>query len=271
MSRSIPKIINFDKGKIYGILRKPNNSKKLFIILPAVSGTRLGPQRIFVEIANALYDKGIASLCVDLPPLGDSFSYKKFELKVEYFKLLTIKYEYYLQIILNDIKADLNFEEIGLMSISYGCIPCFNFSLKSNIKSLVLLSPDHITISTEKINQKNLKMYYYKFFQKNTWKKAVRFQVNYKKIWRNIFNKRSKLKEVISDTDFIKNKELKILSLFGEKDPKLNTFIKYWHDTIKKNQIKNYEFEVIKNSDHSFFGWELKREVEKHIVNWLKR
>lgn len=268
MSKSIPQTITFDEGKIYGVLRKPTNSNKLFVILPASSGTRIGPQRIFVEIARALYNIGISSICVDLPPLGDSFSNKEFKSNNDYFKWLSEKYEYYIKLIIEDVSNNSDFNEINLMSISYGCIPCYSYAINNDIKRLVLLSPDHIIGSVEKINKKNIKSYYYKLFKKDTWLKLISFQLNYTNIYKNIFSKRHIQKKQVSDMDILNN-ELDILSVFGEKDRKIDVFIKYWREKVILDGIKKYQYKIVENSDHSFFGWQIKRNVEKQIIDWI--
>lgn len=270
MSKSIPQKIVFNQGKIYGVLRRPVKSKKIFIFLPASSGTRIGPQRIFVELALALYNIGLSSLCVDIPSIGDSYSTKEFDNTntSNYFEWLTRKYEYYLQLIIDDITNKFDFDEISLISISYGCIPCYSYAIKNNIKHLIMLSPDHVIGSVEKINRKNIKSYYYKLFKKSTWGKIMRFQLNYDKIYKNIFNKKN-LNQKQSPNLYSQNNELQILSLFGEKDEKKDVFIKYWENIIRLSKIKKYQYKIVENSDHSFFGWHLKRNVEEYMVTWL--
>ena len=63
MNEFIPQIITNGNYNIYGILRKSKLSKEIFIILPANTGTRIGPQRIFTEIAMALHKNNISFLC----------------------------------------------------------------------------------------------------------------------------------------------------------------------------------------------------------------
>jgi hypothetical protein len=71
---NFPITINFNSGKIFGILRGINLiNDKIVICCPATMGTRIGPQRIFVEIAQKLTEYQIASFCVDMPVLIYTF------------------------------------------------------------------------------------------------------------------------------------------------------------------------------------------------------
>ena len=265
-----PHIISTETDEIYGILRQTANSDTIFICLPANTGTRIGPQRIFVEISNALLSRNISSFCVDLPPLGDSYShYNYVKSDGVFFDILTEKYSKYLNDIIKYFGAKANFKRIGLISISSGCFPCYMYALHNNINDIILLSPDYIVDSTHNFNKKNFRRYYYKLMQLNTWKKLINFQLNYNSILKNIYQKKvSKRKSIINNNTH--ENFFNVLSIFGDNDEKKDKLINYWINQFHKYYIKDYSIQVISKSDHSFFGWQFKRDVEDYIVKWLE-
>ena len=270
---SFPVIIEFVSGKIFGVLRGLNSvHDRIIIFCPATTGTRIGPQRIFVEIAQKLMDDKIASFCVDMPPLGDSFDTEKNNFQGTTVERLTQYYSKYLEIIIDFFKKKYGFKEFILLSISDGGIPVYNYAMNiEEIKKIILLSPNHKLGSNQKLNKKNLKQYYNKLSRKETWIKLFTFKLNFRKIIRNIYVYKSFKTKMIqfheSRTICVKEK---VLVIFGEKDLMLNESIDFWNKEQSNGRFKNYSCEIVKDADHSFFGWEFKRYAEKYITDWLK-
>lgn len=265
-----PLIIKDKDCNLYGILRYPKDSKVIVVSLPAATGTRSGPQRIFVEIAQILLEKRIASLCVDLPPFGDSFDAARITFGSDYKTLLNKRYEHYLKIIINYLNKETDFKEFILLSISDGCLPVYRFAQKTGIQKLILLSPNHLLGNAKAISTKNLKTYYLKFFQKETWLKVISLNLNFRKIFRNIFlktNNQSKVSGKEQGDQISKISDL--LCIFGEKEPDIKTCLEYWQKQKMQKNIINYNFNIIKGADHSFFGWQFKKDVENSIIEWI--
>lgn len=265
---SSPLIIDFDSGRIFGVLRGAERFKKLVIMCPAATGTRIGPQRIYVEIAQKLLENNYASYCLDLPPLGDSYDQNLIRYKGAYSARLAQHYANYLDILFKHFKNNYAFTEYVLLSISDGCLPIYNYAKRNSaIKKIILLSPNHLLDSVQTVNTKNLRRYYRKLFQKETWIKLFSFNLNVKKIISNIYQK--PIKENIQ----IKKKEIgsiveHTLSIFGENEMNLKECLDYWEGEKHKN-IKNYSYNVIRGADHSYFGWQFKKDVECCIAKWL--
>ena len=262
-----PLIIKDKDCHLYGILRYPENTKTIVIFLPAATGTRVGPQRIYVQISNHLLKTNRASLCMDIPPHGDSFDNSNLKFNINGRDRLIQHYEFYIDKIINYLKNNYKFEEYILCSISVGCIPILNYAKSNNLDKIIMLSPNHLE-NSESINKKNLKNYYHKLFKPETWLKIFTFNVQYKKVFRNIikFKKNTKKTNQMPGT---KNNCICVLCIFGEKDEALERCQEYWKKQLNNGRISKYEEKIIKNADHSFFGWNFKEQVIVHIMNWL--
>jgi len=267
-----PIIIDFDFGKIFGILRGINSINDTIVICcPATTGTRIGPQRIFVEIAQKLLEYQIASFCVDIPPLGDSFDAEKNKFQGTSAEKLTQHYSKYLKIVIDYLKKKYGFKGFILLTISDGGIPIYNYAGNNEeIRRIILLSPNHKLDSAQKINRKNLKQYYNKFSSGETWIKLFTFRLNLRKIINNIYKKNSKANNIqIKESKAFCVLE-KLLVIFGEKELMLNECIDFWNEEQSNGHFKNYSCKIVEGADHSFFGWKFKRDAERYITDWLK-
>ncbi len=266
-----PLIIDFDFGKIFGILRGSKEYKRLVILCPSETGTRIGPQRIYVELALELEKHTIASYCADIPSMGDSFDNKIETYKGTFPERLVQHYKKYLQIIIEYFKKEYNFNEIILLSISDGCLPVYNYAKNhTDINSIILLSPNHHLGAIQGINTKNLKQYYVKLFKIETWVKIIFGKLNLKKIIKNIYRTSTKENnEEINEKGKGEKQIGSALVVFAEKESKLKECLDYWEKERHKASICDYTHTIIKGADHSFFGWQFKRDIEKSIINWI--
>ena len=267
---NIPIQIPDNDMNLFGILRLPENSDTLVIFLPAASGTRIGPQRIYVHISNRLYnEKQIASLCIDIPPHGDSYDNNTREFKGNYKEVITQHYAFYIDKIIQFLKSNYNFSNVILCSISVGCIPILKFAQSNGLNKVILLSPNHLPDVNASIDKKNLKAYYYKLFKTETWLKLLTLNIQYKNVLGNILKIRSTASKsnIVRSTDNLNM--VHVLCIFGERDIELPNCQEYWRKQLNDRKILNYDEKIIENADHSFFGWEFKEEVSDEILAWL--
>jgi hypothetical protein len=136
-----PMIISDSMTSIVGVLRSSSVCRKLVILVPAPFGTRIGPQRIYVEIARELLTINVASLTVDIPPDGDSLDREIHHHTGNQGEILIQYYRNYLAIIANYLKVHYHFDEFILCSISAGCLAMWDFARRMGYKRIILLSP----------------------------------------------------------------------------------------------------------------------------------
>ena len=270
--REIPLQITSDGVAIFSILRTLQESSAILILVPAMTGNRLGPQNVYVEIARQLARNNIACLCLDLPPAGDSYDYNIRKFHGNYSNNTSDKYSFYLELVIHYLKTNFNYKTIYIGSISVGCIPVLQFSITNKISGVVLLSPNHLENNTI-VNVKNFKSYYYKVFKKETWLKFLTFKIDFRKVFLNLLSNPGKKMKMtsypIKGVADNKLNDMRILCVLGEKDPSLYECLNFWKGYVKNNGVKVFNHKVIKGSDHSFFGWQYKKDVCDTILNWL--
>lgn len=283
MTREEPYTLKAENIKIKGVLRYSSKSAKIVILLPSFSGTRIGPQRLYTELSRSLLKKNVASLCVDIPNNGESM-----DLREETSRLVrnTIaNFSYYIDLIINDIKSRLKYTQLYVLSISDGCVPCFNCALTNSFDGAVLLSPNPFINKIMFFNKKNYKSYLYKIIRRSTWKKVIEFNFDLKKVVLNVFRFDALFKSIVKDinrsnkennlfNDFIpvehfSKSKLRLLCLYGDKDLEIIGYIRYWRTIKKTLNIKDFEEHVIENCDHSYFGWNNKQKAIKLITEWF--
>lgn len=262
-----PLILTSRQAAIYGIHRYTSMCKDVVIMLPALTGTRIGPQNIYVEIARKLAGNNMACLCLELPPAGDSY-----DIEINFFdgtpnQRLFARYKYYLDLIIPAVRKQFSYANIYLCSISFGCLPVLYYCQENKLAGAILLSPNHLGESINHINKKNLKSYMLKAKQLSTWKKIFSLKVNYKKVIGNILLLRQPNKGKAPESPNQYN--TRILCVFGEKDAAINDMRLFWSNFCQKNDVKNYKEAIIDGADHSFFGWVFKADVCNAISDWL--
>ena len=149
----IPLRISNNKTSIFGVLRTSKLCREIVILLPAVSGTRIGPQRLYVELGRTLLKNNIASFAVDLPPNGDSFGQDYDEYLIDYRAVLINYYKVYLDQIIDYLTKEYTYKEIILLSISVGCIPIIEYVKIKGYSRVVLLSPNNLSYQQSKFKQ----------------------------------------------------------------------------------------------------------------------
>lgn len=266
-----PVVIDSGMITLYGILRTCPGAQKLVIMVPAVTGTRTGPQRIYTQVAHELARQGMASCCVDLPMSGDSYDASSAR------ELLDVKespewyrtvYFRYLPLMLDAFREKFKAENIYFLSISVGCLPVFHFARTKGLGGAILLSPNHFPGHTASINKKNLRTYRQKLFKRETWVKLVGLQLNWKRIFGNVYNKRKKA-PLTPGNITAATVPVDLLVIFGERDTTLKECLSYWDVVNAQGKCRAFQVHTVFNADHSFFGWHFKEEVTAHIVAWM--
>lgn len=268
-----PIIIESGFVDIYGVLRTQQTSETLVILFPGLTGSRIGPQRIYVEIAHELLAHNIASFCLDIPPSGDSIMKRNPDYEGDTMSCYKQLFSDLLDILYDYFKNNYAFKRYIILAISDGCLPVYYYSSERHSADVILLSPNHDLDHVTVVNKKNLKNYYLKLFTAATWVKLFTFRLNYKKIYNNIFRvpgrKKAKTEHAHAMGIHRTRQPFNILYVFGEKERNLEERFVFWESEIKKNPLNTYQKAIINGADHSFFGWQFKKDVSGEILKWL--
>lgn len=270
-------VLEANGAVMFGVLRKAGGAKKIVVMVPANTGTRIGPQRIYVEIAQSLLEAGISSFCVDLPFQGDGVQGPAREAAAgDAESKLTAAYGRYLETVTEHLRSRFGYTEFVYLSISVGCLPILNFAKRNNCSQVVLLSPNTLSAQIAAVNTKNLHAYRQKLFRWHTWRKLFTLQLSFSRIVDNTFNisqrriqKHSPVKASSSSTSDAKR--VSILCIYGSQDTSIPECRNYWQEYLQSGRCEKVEERVIEGSDHSFFGWSFKRRVCTYITEWLSR
>jgi esterase/lipase len=264
----IPYILEYDNIKAYGILRLSTIPRCLIILLPALTGTHVGPQRLFVEISRELTSNSYSTLCIDIPQLP----FKELGIQKDGLSFCE-RHFLWLKQILNEIQKKHQFTSIFLLSISYGCLPILLFAKEHSLSGVIMLSPSVPQYHKSIISWKNLSRYFYKLQDFNTWKKIFLLRLSFGSIFQNIIRvdlMRCHTAKVVSTPNKYNSQKDKfsaidVLSIIGGRKYKIE---------IIYNDIVNYKsFQEIQlhSSDHSYFGWKNKQAVIRNVLSWLNR
>lgn len=263
-----PVLINEGNLKLYGVLRKCNKNKNLVLIVPSPTGARIGPHRIFVDLARRLQSNGYPSFCFEIPGNGDSVDPDYKDLDKDLTKELNLRYELYLTKVIDYFKNEYIIRVI--ISISIGCIPILFSAVNKGIENVVLLSPVDIVTKSVKIDKKNIRLYYYKLFQFQTWKKLFTLNLNIKNIIKNTIPVYSKQKETQIKSQEQVGCKPNVIAIYGENDKDYEQNRSFFIKDSTRQILKSYSEKIVPNADHSFMGWEYKKEVEGFVIEWFK-
>lgn len=264
--------IQTPEARLFGVLRGPENAKKIVVFVPANTGTRIGPQRIFTEMAHDLATNGVASLCVDIPGNSDATDAQP-PLANHWRETNIIQYRKYLDLVKEYLEANFRFGELILASISVGGHAIVEYGRLRKISRMVLLSPLHYGQEEAVVNTKNLQAYYHKLFRPETWQKLIRFELNWGRIYRNTFRLQAKKQHVKQMEEVVAAPasfdQLRLFCVFGERDADFADVLAYWKSFHEKGECKTLDCEIVEGADHSFFGYKFKQEVIRMVTKWV--
>jgi uncharacterized protein len=237
------------KHKLFGILEKPEKTKKPLIILLHGLTNSLNDCPLINETSKALHKKGFPTFRFDFYGSGRSdgqFSDKTLK-KLDQNTKDGLKFA----------KTSLGFKKIGLWGRSLGAMLASSICDYKNIFASVIIS-----------GTTNSKISFAKLFPKKNSPSLIlkgTGRIKGKPILSYNFYKQT------SWLDSLQKKHLKraenVLVLQGTKDKIIYNL--NWTKDIYKTIKGNKKLEFIKNADHSFKGFE--KEVVKKIVSWFEK
>jgi len=232
------------------------------IFVHAADGNRLGPHRMFVELAERLKGLGIASLRFDMRGCGDSegepagsdisADIEDLQNAIDFF---TSKY---------------NPPKIFLFAISRGARVSISAIAEHNISvsgACLLSTPFAGSKAAAKKFSSRLKEYLYKFTNPDSLKKLLSGKADLKQIVQTLVFAISSQKRYRSNTAGFLTR-CPLFFIYGSKDPVAADSAVHYRRICEKFDIA-FAMTEIENANHSFFHYRWKQQIMEMTEDWL--
>ncbi|OGV38017.1 MAG: hypothetical protein A2X48_07900 [Lentisphaerae bacterium GWF2_49_21] len=270
--REKPFIFENKQQKLFGILHQPECGQKqtAVIFLHGWGTYRIGPHRLFVEVARAFASTGFPCLRFDFRGRGES------EGDVAGTTLLDMIDD--AKQAVKEMQKQQGISQIVLLGLcSGGEVAVGAAASDSNVNGLVLLSTPLLgrqakTSDDVRQTANFAKSYWQKLFLGETWKKIFSLRVNYRAIFKILFghcqhkHNGKTMKEAGLLEDF-KNFKGACLFIYGEKDPEAVHSENAYRGICAKNA--KTIFKTIPEANHNFYSVAWKQELTGNISEWL--
>jgi len=242
------------------------NRKKIGVLfIHAAQGSKLGPHRMFVEMARACQKLGFPTFRFDLRGCGDSDGACS---KGDTDKDISDT--------LNAVRYFLTSEKLRgvvLFAISRGSYVACHAAWKNDLplKGMILLSTP---VSDRGAALQTLKNYSEEYLVKlgdpqYLWK-LVKGRVNLKGIFKTLKKALQLGNRYQKDLYAPPVKHCPILFIYGENDPLKNHALNYYSRICRKNNL-DFECRIIEKANHSFFHYQWKEEILHIATSWLQK
>jgi len=232
------------------------------IFVHAADGNRLGPHRMFVELADRLKCCGIASLRFDMRGSGDSSGEPAGN---------NINHD------IEDLLSAIDFfasknqlPKVFLLGISRGARVILSALAEHSLPvdgAVLLSTPFPGSKAAAKKFSSRLKEYLYKFRNPKSLKKLLSGKANLKQIAKTLAFALSSQKRYRRNNDgFITKSSL--FFIYGSKDPIAADSALLYSRICEKYKIP-YRIAEIKNANHSFFYYRWKEQIMEMTEKWL--
>jgi len=232
------------------------------IFVHAADGNRLGPHRMFVELAEKLKYCGIASLRFDMRGCGDSSGIPaRNDINPDIEDLLSA---------IDFFASKNHLPGVFLFGISRGARVILSALAEHSLPvdgSVLLSTPFSGSKAAVKTFADRLKEYLYKFRNPENLKKLLSGKANLKQILRTLgFALNSQKRYHRNNDGFITKSSL--LLIYGSKDPVATDSAFYYSRICEKYKIP-YRIAEIQNANHSFFHYRWKEQIMEMTEKWL--
>jgi pimeloyl-ACP methyl ester carboxylesterase len=246
------------------VIPQPQNRNVGIVFVHAAGGNRLGPHRMFVELARKLTSQRYPTLRFDLSGCGDSTgTASQNDIRPDVADVLAA---------IDFFITKVHLETVTLLGISKGALVCFSAMAMHNLPlcSAILLSTP---ISTDRAAIRSfsarLREYIYKLTDtKSLWKllsgKADVSQITKTLIAALGLGRRY---EQIGTGQFAS--KCPVLFIYGENDPIAAQSCRYYTNKCRENGLP-YECQIIKGANHSFFHYKWKEQIFDISEKWLE-
>jgi len=254
------------ENRLYYSAGIPTNGRRRtgIVFVHALDGNRLGPHRMFVELARRFEHIGYCTLRFDLSGCGDSTGL-----------LHRQGIDGEIADVANAVRFFLSLERlehIVLLGISRGARVCCGAATRHGLPlaGLILLSPPVSTMATGLSSlADSVRGYLYRLAQPAQLGKLVRREVNLRRIAATLVNsvRLSRRYRPVQNHPVSKSR---VLLVYGQRDPTASRSATYYEAWCRQNALP-YESHIIAGANHSFFHYNWKRQILALSAGWLAR
>jgi len=235
------------------------------LFVHAEGGNRLGPHRMFVELAQRLNKSGFPTLRFDLSGCGDSRgqpSQNSIDSDI-HDVMATVEF----------FKSKANLSDVYLLGISRGAHLCFKVIATATISIAggVLLST---YVSTKKAAaakfRNRLTEYFCKLKNPSYLGKLFSGRANMKQIVKTLADALLRGKRHVADPPAVISHDNAFFLIYGQNDP-IAAESKVHYEGILDSCGASYETVIIPQANHSFFHYMWKERILEMVEEWLNK
>lgn len=243
---------------------KPDQAKKTGVLfIHAGEGNRLGPHRMFVEMARELYQHGFSTCRFDFTGCGDSTGIAVTD---------GTRGE-----VLDTIAAARHFCEIAdldkiiIFAISRGSRIAFDTAAYNTLPltGMILLSPP---VANGRAAAKKVANYSKEYLRKlkdpNTILRMLRGRISFRGVWRTLTNAWQIKHRYSKNTSATYASVCPVYLIYGECDPIRAESRKYYLNECHRHGMP-VVCNTIANANHSFFHYQWKEQIIKMSRYWV--
>lgn len=232
------------------------------IFVHAADGNRLGPHRMFVELAEKLKCCGVASLRFDIRGCGDSEGEPaRNDINPDIEDLLSA---------IDFFVSKNHLPKVFLLGISRGARVILSALAEHSLPvdgAILLSTPFSGSKATAKKFTDRLKEYLYKFRNPESLKKLLTGKANLKQIAKTLAFALSSAKRYRRNSDEFVTR-CTLFFIYGSKDPIAADSATYYSRICETFNIP-FKAVEIKNANHSFFHYRWKEQIMEMTKEWL--
>lgn len=258
---------NSSDNKLSYVCTTPNGrmADAGIVFVHAADGNRLGPHRMFVELAERVSNLGIISLRFDLRGCGDSegkAAGNQIEPDIED---LLCAIEFFV--------SKYSLKKIFLFGISKGARVSFTSLTEHNVPvagAVLLSTPFPSPKAAARLFSSRVKEYFYKFKNPDSLKKFLTGKANFKQIIKTLTFALGSGRRYRRDNDTKFATRCPLLFIYGQKDPMATDSRSFYSKICKKFKMPADIIEI-NNANHSFFHYKWKEEIFYVVEKWLMK
>jgi pimeloyl-ACP methyl ester carboxylesterase len=235
------------------------------VFVHAADGNRLGPHRMFVELAHELGSTGYPTLRFDLSGCGDSTGRaSQGDIDTEVSDLLRA-IEFFM--------TRANLKSVVLLGISRGAVLCHTAMARHKIplSGMILLSTP---VSSGSVAFKSFAMrlreYLWKLTDPKRLWKFLSGRANIRQIWRTLATALGTGQRYRRPRGSAVASRCPILLIYGGNDPTSRESSEYYTKMCRQTGL-SCECHFIKGANHSFFHYRWKEQITSISRQWLER